>query len=343
MADAADIFATATEAKQLNAAALRGGEAKEFGRVYRGRYHMPLLPGEDGTKAGGDWVPYGVQRVTNLVGAFEDTRALSVWEQSMTLAGLALSPELYEELTLLVHRAASSGANFELMRELTELKEALAGDAHDSGKQEASIAGRAKLIARGSAGAQRGTNRHTAWEHRAETGELIGTPDIRAQIVETERLLAEAGLRRLPYLSERIVRNTEVGAAGKFDDILFEVSTERLLIADLKSKPTAFYSWMTVDAQLATYANADWMLCIGLRGCAHSRENARYQDGPRRRGVDLTEGVILHVPSDGGPARLERADLVQGWETAKLARQVIDHRSAGKSAGRHARSAWITR
>ena len=340
MTDAADVFATATEAKQLNDR-LFGKEEKEFGRVYRGRYHMPLLPGESGTKSGGDWVPYGVQRVTNLVGAFEDTRALSVWEQSMTLAGLALSPELYEELTLLVHRAASSGANFELMRELTELKEALAGDAHDSGKQEASIAGRAKLIARGSAGAQRGTNRHTAWEHRAETGELIGTPDIRAQIVETERLLAEAGLRRLPYLSERIVRNTEVGAAGKFDDILFEVSTERLLIADLKSKPTAFYSWMTVDAQLATYANADWMLHATKSGM--SGGPAYYTHGPRQLGVDLTEGVILHVPSDGGPARLERADLVQGWETAKLARQVIDHRSAGKSAGRHARSAWITR
>jgi hypothetical protein len=35
---------------------------KEFGQVYRGKYHMPLLPGEQGTKSGGNWVPYGIAR-----------------------------------------------------------------------------------------------------------------------------------------------------------------------------------------------------------------------------------------------------------------------------------------
>jgi hypothetical protein len=104
-----------------------GAPSKTFGHPYNGRYHMPLLPGESGTKSGGNWVPYGLTRMTNLVGAFEETRALSVWEQAMGLIGLALSPELYEELTLLVHQAASEGVNFEMLRDYPALKEALAG------------------------------------------------------------------------------------------------------------------------------------------------------------------------------------------------------------------------
>lgn len=311
---------------------------KTFGHVYNGRYHMPLLPDERGTKAGGNYVPNGVQRVTNLVGAFEDTRALAVWEEAMGLIGLALSPELYEELVLLVGRARGEGVDFTLLREYPTLRETLAGLPHDAGE---SIIGRAKDAARAGAGAQRGTNRHDAWEHRAKTGDLIGTPQIQAQILETEALLKANGLERIPGLSERIVRNTEVDAVGKFDDILLEIATGRLLQSDLKTKAKEFYTYMTVDAQLATYANAEYML-PDEQTPADIRYG-HYECGPKLLGVDLTEGVILHTPSDGSPAHLDRADLVQGWETAKLCRRVIDHRAAGKSAGRHERSVWTAR
>ncbi len=304
---------------------------KCFGQTYRGRYHMPLLPGECGTKTGGDYVPRGLMRVTNLVGAFEDTRALSVWEQGMGLIGLALSPELHEELVLLVHQARDAGVNFELLRDYPDLKEALAGAPHDQAKQELSIIGRAKVIAKASAAAQRGTNRHTAWEHRGKTDQLIGTPDIQTCVVDAEALLREAGLERVRGLSERVVRNTVVNAVGKFDDILYEPKTKRLLMADLKTKATAFYSWLTVDAQLATYAWSEYML---------TPDGQSYEPGPVDY-VDLTEGVILHVPSDGGPARLERADLVNGWEAAQLAARVIKLRSFGKSTERESRSAWV--
>ena len=306
-------------------------EDKAYGHTYNGRYHMPLLPGEKGPKSGGEHVSRGVMRVTNLVGAFEDTRALNVWEQGMGLIGLALAPELYEELVLLVDQARSEGVNFELLRDYPALKEALAGAPHDQEKQEKSLIGRAKAIAKAGAAAQRGTNRHTAWEHRGKTGELIGTEDIRTHVVETEALLRAAGLERVPGLSERIVRNTDVGAVGKFDDILLEQTTGRLLLADLKTKATPFYSWLTVDAQLATYAWADWMLTPDGQG---------YEPGPRHH-VDLHEGVILHVPSDGSPARLERADLVNGWEVAQISAHVLRLRSFGKSVERQSRSLWV--
>src|SRR3954469_3107841 len=220
-------------------------DVKVFGHPYNGRYHMPLLPGEEGPKRGGDYVSRGCLRVTKLAGAFEDTRAPTIWEQGMGLIGLAMSPELYEELVLIVQQARLEGVNFELLRDYPDLKEALAGHAHDQEKQGRSIIGRAKAVAKAGAAAQRGTNRHTAWECRGKTGELIGTTPIRDHVVDTERLLQEAGLERVYGLSERIVRNTVVNAAGKFDDILREISTGRLLMSDLKTKATPFYSWLT--------------------------------------------------------------------------------------------------
>jgi hypothetical protein len=317
-----DPFASASEIKPAPK------EPKEFGKVYNGRYHMPLLSGECGPKSikDADYVSGGIQRMTNLVGAAEDTRALNVWEQAMALIGLALSPELYEELTLMVHQARSDGVNFELLREYPKLREALAGTPQDSGE---SIVGRAKRAARAEAAAQRGTNRHTAWEHRGETGELIGTPAMQEMVVDVERVLADAGLERVPGLSERIVRNTEIDAVGKFDDILREISTGRFLMSDLKTKAREFFTFVTVDAQLAGYAYAEWML----------GPDGTYVPGPRYH-VDLTEGVILHAPSDGSPAHLDRADLVQGWKVAKLARQIVDVRANGKSAARRVAGIW---
>lgn len=306
------------------------GLPEEVGKVFgqRGanqRYHMPLLPGEVPPKAkGADWVPWGVQSVTNLVGAFEDTRALSTWEQALALVGLALAPEIYRELQAMVIEALKRNVPYDDKT----LRAMLAGY---PGRAGGSIIGRSKAIVKANDAAGLGTAAHTTWEYRGLTGDLSGYATERLITIKAEELLEQAGLERVPGLSERVVRNVEVGAAGRFDDILLERSTGRLLMADLKTKSTAFYSWMTVDAQLAVYANAEYMLTEG---------NAHYAFGPKGIGVDLTEGVILHVPSDGGQPRLERADLVQGWETAKLARRVVDHRAAGKNVDRFNRSAW---
>lgn len=299
-------------------------QEKAFGHTYNGRYHMPLLPGEEGVRSGGDWVPRGLMRMTNLVGAFEDTRALSIWEQAMGLIGLALSPELHEELVLIVHQARSAGVNFELLREHPDLRDLLAGKPHDQSSQEASVIGRAKTVAKAHAAAVKGTNRHTAWEHRGRTGELIGTSAVQQSTQAIEALLSEHRLVRVPGLSERIVRNVELGAVGKFDDILMSLDTGRLLMADLKTKQRPFYSFTTVDAQLAGYARAEWMLTEDGQG---------YEPGPLHH-VDQREGVILHVPSDGSRPHLDPADLVGGWENALLAAQVVERRSAGRRVER---------
>ncbi|HEU5282863.1 MAG TPA: hypothetical protein VFU53_03555, partial [Burkholderiales bacterium] len=68
-------------------------------------------------------------------------------------------------------------------------------------------------------------------------------------------------------------------------------------------------------------------------------EDVAYVPGPVHH-VDLTEGVILHAPSDGAEPRLRRADLTRGWRALQLARQVCEVRSDGKSAGRERESYW---
>lgn len=298
---------------------------KKWGNVYNGTYHMPLLPGEEGPKGGGDWVPYGVTRMTNVVGALEDTRALSIWEQALTIAGLVMDPELFDEAQNVVLTALGEGVDFELLREHPELKERLAGRAwgRDSQeKTESSIAGRAKKAAGGSRAAEKGTARHKAWEVWDATGKLTG--DAPAQVLATERLLKENGLERVPGLSERVVRNVVLGNGGRFDNVVREVATGRLLMADLKSKATRFFSYLTVDAQMAGYSRAEHLL---------EESTGTYSKGPIHF-VDQEEGVILHVPSDGSAASLEPVDLVHGWEVALMARRIYDLRAYGRSAAR---------
>lgn len=303
----------------------------EMGERINGRYKVPLLPGEEGTKAGGDWVPGGVQSVTNMLDGFEESRGLNIWEQEQALIGLAMQPSLYGELSLLHAKWRAEGVNFAEIKEHPEVRAALTGGA-DREAAERSIIGRAKQAAGANEARQAGTNLHTAWEVRAKTGELVGTPEMREAVLMMEGLLRDAGLERVPSLCERTVRNVAVRCVGRFDDILLEVRTGRLLMADLKTKRKAFRSWLAVDGQLATYARAEWML---------TEDRTGYEEGPVHY-VDLTEGVVLQLPSDGSPAYLRRADLTEGWEVAQLARAVIDRRAYGLSAGRRALSPWVS-
>jgi hypothetical protein len=332
--DVSQLFVTQGEASARGGPT--PGKDKVFGTRYNGVYHMPCLPGEATIKTlpkgAAPWVPSGIQSVTTMIDGFEESRALSIWEQEQLLYGLVKQPSLYEELVILVHQWVSEGVDFSRIRDFPEVRRALTGG-NNRDATEVSIVGRAKQAAGANEARQAGTNRHAAWEHRAATGELIGTRAMQLQTVSVEALLADAGLERMPGLSERVVRNIAVRTVGKFDDVLIERATGRLLIGDLKTKRKAFRSYMAVDAQLATYARSEWML---------APDGRTYEQGPLHH-VDLTEGVILHAPSDGGTPYLRRADLVAGWRVAQLARQVHDERSYGMSAERRALAEWVPR
>lgn len=320
-----------------------------------GRYKMPLLPGERGPKAGGNWVPRGVQSATNLAGAIVESRQLGIWERERTQIGLALRPDLVERLTPLVrkamikdeidfgrHRLHDSEAGKALVKELDLI--------HKEAKQAAG----------GNLAAQRGTNRHDAWEDRGATGQLFGTPEVNEQIEALEKLLEQKGLRRVPGLSERTIRNVELRAAGRFDDVLITdrditwydtfsdsetgdyrehvIPAGTLLMADLKTKQRAYYSWLEVRIQLAVYATAEHMLA-GAGVAPGQVGEVSYVPGPKHH-VSQDWGVILWAPSNGDAPQLKRANLRKGFAHAQLARAVCDARSEAKNTAAHLEAEW---
>ncbi len=297
-------------------------EGKQFGERYRGRYHMPLLPGEAGTKSGGDWVPYGLMSATNLAGAITDTRELAIWERQRGQIGLALRDDLGAALTAAVWKAKRYLDSWDGLRS-SDTGRALAAELDGIHEQARDAAG-------GSAAASKGTVRHNVWEERAVTGRLLGTEQINSEILALEKLLAEHGLVRLPGLQERVVRNTALNAAGRFDDIVMSVKTGRLYLADLKSKAKPYYSWLETWIQQAVYASAEYMLSV---------DKQSYEPGPLTK-VEQDRSLLLRMPSDGSAPYLEKVDLEAGLRWAKLARQVVDVRSEAKSSTTFAGVGW---
>ncbi len=296
---------------------------KRFGERYGGRYHMPLLPGEEGTKAGGNYVPGGVESSTNRAGAFADSRELSLWEQRCMLMGLAEREELYERLVF-VHGMAQLDA----MINMHELNASDAGKAFRADLD--AITAQARAAGGGSIGADKGTNRHDAWEARSVTGQLLGTSKVCAQIEAVERLLDEAGLVRVPGLQERVVRNVALGVAGRFDDVLMSERTGKLYMGDLKTKPKPFFSWCETWIQQVQYATAEWMLDDAKTG---------YVPGPLHH-VDQAQSVLLRMPSNGAPPYLQRVDLKIAYEWALIAKSIVRARSVGKSRALDALTIW---
>lgn len=322
---------------------------KVFGERYRGRYHLPLLPGERGVKSGGDWVPYGVQSATNLAGSIVESRMLGIWERERGQIGMAQRPDLVERLAFVIHKARAQGVDMASLKDSPEGK-ALRAELE-------LIHAEAKQTAGGNLAAQQGTNRHDVWEERARTSQLFGTPEVNEQIGKLEQLLTDAGLERVPGLQERTVRNVALCAAGRFDDVLRTTREIRfpdkpcnkenghtclpagtLLMADLKTKKRAFYSWLEVRIQLTVYATAEWMLDI-----EHADQfvpHRPYVPGPKHH-VNQQWGVVLWMPSNGDEPALKRCNLVKGWEHAQLARAVCDARSEAKNVAAHGEAMWV--
>jgi len=300
-----------------------------------GRYKMPLLPDEKGTKSGGDWVPGGMQSATNLAGSISETRALGIWERERTQLGLALNYPLYERLAFVVRKAQHDGI---------DLAERLR-DQHGGVNLIAELAlihEEARQACGANNAALRGTNHHEVWETHGFTGQWLGAPKVNENLQSLAEMLDAAGLRRPnPPISERVVRNVALDCAGRFDDVLHTtrdivfkdgvvIPAWTMLMGDLKTKRKPFWSLLEVGIQLAVYATSEWML---------TPDGTKYHNGPRWY-VDQTWGVVLHAPSDGSPARLIRINLAEAMEDARLARQVCDARSRGKAVGTHAAAVW---
>lgn len=273
-----------------------------------GRYWLPdpadstaWEPGSVGAKH----MPRGFMRMTNLVGAFEDTRQLAIWEQERALRGFAERPDLYAELTTMRRQEDGSFYWQEAINLFTKATRQGRAD-------EASVIG---------------TALHAVFDHRI-SGKVgpIGTPEMRARVEEIVTMIKDHLLKPISGMQERVVVNTHLKTAGRFDTGLKCVRTGRVLMADLKTKKKMFYSVLVQEAQLAGYARADAMW---------DEQQQCYVEPPP---FDLNEGYILQLPQGSEDdvmrteIKLKRLDLQQGWETACLARQIVDRRARAKSA-----------
>jgi hypothetical protein len=279
------------------------GYAEDLGRYWLPDPADPAAwePGSIGARH----FPRGYMRTTNLIGAYSDTRALSIWEQGKMLRGFRDRPDLYADLAV-CDRDENGDLSYSDARRIAE-----AALKHGGADQAAA----------------QGTAQHKVLEARLRTGELVGTPEMQDGQLALEALLKSHLLVPAAEYAERIVVNTHLRCAGRFDVPLWDLSGgvhvaagASLLMADLKTKAKPFWTVLEQRAQLAVYARADAMW--------DERQECYVTPPP----FDLEHGVLMQLPQGGGEVRLLRMDLVKGWATACRAREVVDDRAEAKSA-----------
>lgn len=302
-ADLADPFATAGSL---------GPDEEDPERITGGRYRLPGLHfsgsgsivTESGPKKG------GYQRVTTLVKAIGDARALDLWHQRKLLYGLVIRPDLYDLVCATV---------------ATTPEEMLKGELEK-------LASRILLAAAADEGANLGTAFHGFTE--AQDLGLIHYARKRwhGKLLNYQDGLAAQGLSAQPEYVERKVVILRYNLAGTLDRLLLDLVTGCLRVGDLKSQKT-FWTWLEIAAQLAAYQMADAMW---------DRQKLAYVDMPT---VADDQAVVAWMPvthpqayttgveSDGDMVEFFDVDLEKGRRALDLCYQVDRIRSEAKSAG----------
>lgn len=250
---------------------LIGGTDEDPERITAGRYRLPdldfryTLSGRElitGGKRKGGW-----QRVTTLVKAIGDARALDLWHQRLLIMGMVKRPDLYD-----LSCATVAAADPDDPGALRVALEELAG----------------KILA--AAGADEGANLGTAFHGFTEAQDL-GLMHYARRIwhgkLENYRFGLEAqALEVVPEYVERKVVVLKYGLAGTLDRIVLNKATGVLTVSDLKSQKK-FWTWLEIAAQLAAYAYADAMW---------DRRTMSYVDMPD---VDQAEAIVAWMPIIG--------------------------------------------
>lgn len=301
--DALDPFTSASQVKRST--------DDDPERITGGRYRLPdLTVGPNGELVTGDGPRKGGwQRVTTMVKAIGDARALDLWHQRLLIMAMVKRPDLYDLACATVATTPEEG-----MREALE-----------------SLAG--KLLA--AVGADEGGNLGTAFHGFTEAQDLgmmhYARRKWHGKLRNYSEGLATQGLKVLPEYVERRVVVLKYGLAGQLDRGLENMVSGELLIGDLKSQK-AFWTWLEISAQLAAYAMADAMW---------DRARRCYVDMPP---VSQAEAVVAWMPVAhpdsldglGGPGAEDtvdffRVDLEKGRTALELCHQVDRMRSEAKS------------
>lgn len=291
-------------------------------RITGGRYRLPELTVSDessdegvirrlitgaGPKRGGR------QRVTTLVKAIGDARALDLWHQRQLLYGIAKRHDLFDLLCSIV------STTFDPVILKNEL-DRLAG------------------LVLAAAGADEGATLGTAFHGFTEAQDLglmhYARKVWHGKLKNYRDGLQAQGLVPVTEYVERIVVVERYNLAGTLDRILADDIGGGFVIGDLKSQKK-FWTWLEIAAQLAAYAMADAMW---------DRATMRFVDMPP---VSQDEAVVAWMPIHGAlldssahqvtstedPDGVDffRVDLSKGREALDLCWQVDRMRSEAKS------------
>ena len=281
--------------------------------VRAGRYRFPPPPGVDPS-------PNGWMRMTNLVSAFSDQRALQLWLERMTLLGLlAHEGTIYDEM--------SAMPDEELTPEAIER-----------------FAERAREAAGADIGARKGTARHRVLEHYLDTGAIGGHRRMQLQMEDLLEVMDRHDLEFIPDWSERVIWHPIAGGVmGRMDARVLCRRTGQIGVFDLKTQKR-FWTYQEICGQLCGYDSAAWVWegpegpgGRWVRYNAPATDGSRWPDANTLTGRDggmcagKRVGIIAHMPRDGGRVQLHEVDLEYGAQVLSLAAQVVNLRSRGKS------------
>lgn len=238
-----------------------------------------------------DTEPVAYTRVSTLAKALDDTSNLMTWKARKAIEGVVRRPDL-------LTRAAGALATGDPDTDWPTKK---ALNAVVSEATEAAGSGK---------GASAGTGLHSLTEAIDRGMEPLWVPEADKPRLDAYRA---ATARYEAVDVETFIVNDEVRAAGTFDR-LYRCPDGRVRVADLKTgKSEADYPTATT-IQIAIYAQ-------GRR-----YDPATGERSPLAADLDLTTGLLIHLPPSGGCTVYE-LNLTVGWPLAQLAARVRDARA----------------
>lgn len=286
----------------------------EYG-VRNGRYRFPPPPGTEAP-------PRGYMRMTNLAAAFSDQIRLQHWRERMILMGLRADEGLlFDEL------AAEGLENM---------------DPDDAKAWLEEHANKAVDAAGGSAGARRGTARHTMFQVFLETGVITGHRRMRLQLESLFDALERHYLEPLPGWSERKVCNLKYGRGGVMGTLDLAVMcqlTGQTGIMDLKTQ-RKFWSYQEISGQQEGYDSAEWV----WEGPYNA--SGRWVKAPTWTLTGTPGGefegrrvaLLAHMPQAPGPdqipVEIHEVALDYGHDVMVCATRNVELRSIGSSVAK---------
>jgi hypothetical protein len=166
----------------------------------------------------------------------------------------------------------------------------------------------AKEVAKGGAGANRGTALHglaEAYDLGRPLPEI--PPPFDLDIAEYRKKMV--GIEVSKNYVERKCVLSELGVAGKMDRVVrFKAGPP--LICDIKTTQNIEFAWGEIAIQLAIYAHADFIW---------DKRQKCYQ---RMLQVNQSQALVIHLPASQARCTPYLVDIAAGWEMVQTCRDV---------------------